>query len=60
MYSLHLQNLKAWEDAIREIQCREQAPGDKETCDTKDEDKDEVSLKHAESTDTDKTASDLS
>ncbi|XP_060564509.1 sorting nexin-30-like [Ruditapes philippinarum] len=50
--------LKSWEDAIRAIQCREPPTT---TCDTKDdEDKDEVSLKHTESTETDKTASDLS
>ncbi|XP_053395624.1 sorting nexin-30-like [Mercenaria mercenaria] len=49
--------LKSWEDAIRAIQCREL---ETTSCDTKDEDKDEVSLKHTESTETDKTASDLS
>lgn len=51
--------LKAWEDAIRSIQCRDPTT---ETCDIKrDDDKDDdTSLKHTESTETDKTASDLS
>ncbi|KAL4235756.1 Sorting nexin-30 [Mactra antiquata] len=52
--------LKNWEDAIRAIQCRD-LPTD--TCDMKEEsknNKDDVSIKHTESTETDKSESDLS